>query len=556
MKKVRCAIYTRKSSEEGLEQEFNSLHAQREACASFIASQKHEGWVLLPNHYDDGGISGGTLERDGLKQLMRDVDDGLIDQIVVYKIDRLTRSLSDFAKLVDRLDAAEASFVSVTQSFNTATSMGRLTLNVLLSFAQFEREVTAERIRDKIAASKKKGLWMGGNVPLGYEPNGRTLKIVKEEATTIRTIYDLYQNHGTIEAVIRQAENQGLQSIAKHGSNQGKATSFKQGQVHYILTNPIYAGRIRHKDKIHEGQHEAIIEPDRWQEVQTQLTNNAAKQRGTKSTKTISLLSGKLFDETGDHLTPSHANKQGKRYRYYVSNRLITQPANKANNGKVQTNKSKGGWRLPAKALEQQIATSIVDHLEGHLATDLFIRPDADQIEGVQQKLAELSLSIKSGQLATALSTLKQATITAGTISVQLDADTFADLFEVTTDKLNPAACTFDTAFQFRKRGSETKLVIGHKLMNEPDQILIDNIARAHDYYKAIKAGQTFDQVAKANNTTKRRLLQIIDLAFLAPDIVKSIMTGDQPDGLTSKWLEKNLLPSNWQSQREIVARL
>ena len=180
MKRIRCAIYTRKSSEEGLEQEFNSLHAQREACAAYIQSQKAEGWVLLPDLYDDGGISGGTMDRPALQCLLSDIDAGRVDQIIVYKIDRLTRSLSDFAKIVDTLDAAGASFVSVTQSFNTATSMGRLTLNMLLSFAQFEREVTAERIRDKIAASKRKGLWMGGNVPLGYDPDGRTLKIMKE----------------------------------------------------------------------------------------------------------------------------------------------------------------------------------------------------------------------------------------------------------------------------------------------------------------------------------------------------------------------------------------
>jgi site-specific DNA recombinase len=217
MKKIRCAIYTRKSSEEGLEQEFNSLHAQREACVSYIASQKHEGWVLLPDHYDDGGISGGTLERAGLQRLLRDVDEGLVDQIVVYKIDRLTRSLADFAKLVERLDAADASFVSVTQSFNTATSMGRLTLNVLLSFAQFEREVTAERIRDKIAASKKKGLWMGGTIPLGYEPDGRTLKIVEDEARTVRTLFDLYLEHGSVKAVKRHADRMGLRTKARAG---------------------------------------------------------------------------------------------------------------------------------------------------------------------------------------------------------------------------------------------------------------------------------------------------------------------------------------------------
>ncbi len=201
MKKIRCAIYARKSSEDGLEQEFNSLDAQREACAAYVASQKHEGWVLLPNPYDDGGLSGGSLERPALKQLLEDIGAGLVDQIIVYKIDRLTRSLADFSKIVDVLDASEASFVSVTQSFNTATSMGRLTLNMLLSFAQFEREVTAERIRDKIASSKRKGLWMGGYVPMGYDPDGRSLKINECEAKTISKLYDLYEQHQTVRGV-------------------------------------------------------------------------------------------------------------------------------------------------------------------------------------------------------------------------------------------------------------------------------------------------------------------------------------------------------------------
>ncbi|WP_082182037.1 recombinase family protein [Aestuariivita boseongensis] len=212
MRRIRCAIYTRKSSEEGLEQDFNSLDAQREACEAYIASQKHEGWEALPDRYDDGGISGGHLERPSLQRLMQAVDEKRVDQIVVYKIDRLTRSLADFAKLVERLDAAEASFVSVTQSFNTATSMGRLTLNVLLSFAQFEREVTAERIRDKIAASKRKGLWMGGNVPLGYQADGRTLKVDEFEAATVRTLYELYLEHGLIRVVKERAEDLGLRS--------------------------------------------------------------------------------------------------------------------------------------------------------------------------------------------------------------------------------------------------------------------------------------------------------------------------------------------------------
>ena len=362
-KKIRCAIYTRKSTSDGLEQDFNSLDAQREACAAYIASQKHEGWVLLPQHYDDGGLSGGSLERDGLQRLLHDMDEGLVDRIVVYKIDRLTRSLADFAKLVERLDAADAAFVSVTQSFNTATSMGRLTLNVLLSFAQFEREVTAERIRDKIAASKKKGLWMGGNPPLGYAPDGRTLKIVEDEAATVRTLFALYQQHGSVRAVKREADRMGLRTRARRpGSHKARTDGdahheeghqgrpFGRGPLYYLLSNPVYAGRIRHHSTIHDGQHQAIIDPQTFDAVQAQLMQDAARKRGQPNgPSTGSVLAGRLFDETGDRLTPSHSKKKRRRYRYYVSRRLIEGSASDA------TSPGSGGWRLPAKQLEDTV---------------------------------------------------------------------------------------------------------------------------------------------------------------------------------------------------------
>ena len=297
---IRCAIYTRKSSDDGLEQEFNSLHAQREACASYISSQRGEGWVLLPEHYDDGGISGGTLERPALLRLMVDIGEGRIDQIVVYKVDRLTRSLVDFAKLVERLDGAGASFVSITQSFNTATSMGRLTLNVLLSFAQFEREVTAERIRDKIAASKQKGMWMGGNVPLGYDADGRTLRINDAEAMTVKVLFDHYLELESIRSLRDKALQQGLQS-RRRVSASGKETGgipLGAGHLHYILTNPVYVGRIRHRDKVYEGQHEAIIDEKTWQLVQQKLEGRAWNGLVRRArVKAPSLLIGKLYDE-------------------------------------------------------------------------------------------------------------------------------------------------------------------------------------------------------------------------------------------------------------------
>lgn len=311
--KIRCAVYTRKSSDEGLDQEFNSLDAQHEACAAYIASQKHEGWKMLPARYDDGGVSGGTLERPALQQLMADIDTGRVDMVVVYKIDRLTRSLADFAKLVERLEAAECSFVSVTQAFNTSSSMGRLTLNVLLSFAQFEREVTAERIRDKIAASKKKGLWMGGIAPLGYDPHPdktrRELVVNPSEAELVRQIYHLYETHGCLNAVARQSDRLGLRS-KKHAFATGRiqgGNPFSRGQIYHLLTNPVYLGRIRHKTQTFPGLHPAIIDQDLWDRVQHQLTSASARKRGASAGLPGSIsapLKGKVRDETGDLLTP------------------------------------------------------------------------------------------------------------------------------------------------------------------------------------------------------------------------------------------------------------
>ena len=262
MKPVRCAIYTRKSSEEGLEQGFNSLHAQREACAAYVLSQASEGWTLLPDIYDDGGISGGTLERPALQRMLADVAAGKIDIIVLYKVDRLTRSLLDFAKLVERLDRAGTSFVSVTQSFNTTTSMGRLTLNMLLSFAQFEREVTAERIRDKVAASKAKGMWMGGIPPLGYRPDGRSLAIVESQAAIVRDIYARYQRLGTVRLVADELLAEGIATpLRKTGTGRKfGGAKFSRGQIHAILRNPIYAGDIAHRGAIFAGQHPPLIE--------------------------------------------------------------------------------------------------------------------------------------------------------------------------------------------------------------------------------------------------------------------------------------------------------
>lgn len=324
MKTVRCAIYTRKSSEEGLEQAFNSLDAQREACAAYVLSQASEGWSALPDIYDDGGLSGGSLERPALQRLLADVAGGRIDIIVVYKVDRLTRSLLDFAKLVEAFDKTGTSFVSVTQSFNTTTSMGRLTLNMLLSFAQFEREVTAERIRDKIAASKARGMWMGGTPPLGYRPEGRSLAIVEDHAAIVRDVFERYLRIGNVRLVGNQLAREGIGAPRREtaGGRAFGGCAFTRGQLYAILKNPIYVGDIRHQGKLHKGQHPSIIDREIWEVAQAKLADHIRGARRAARVANPSLLAGLIVDEAGEPLVATHACKGRVRYRYYVSREL------------------------------------------------------------------------------------------------------------------------------------------------------------------------------------------------------------------------------------------
>ena len=323
---VRCAIYTRKSSDEGLEQEFNSLDAQREACAAFVLSQRHAGWASLPGMYDDGGFSGGTMERPALLRLLNDVKARRVNVVVVYKVDRLTRTLADFAKIVEVLDAHDASFVSVTQQFNTTTSMGRLTLNMLLSFAQFEREIAGERIRDKIAASKAKGMWMGGNVPLGYDVRDRKLVVNEVEAETVRSIFRRYAQLGSVTLLRDELNRKGVVSKRRKDKS-GRCAggkSFARGALYTMLQNRLYRGEITHKGKAYPGQHQAIIDAELWQSVQQKLAVNRQGRTLGAGAQEPSLLCGLLIDEDGNRMTPTHAVKSGKRYRYYVSTPLIT----------------------------------------------------------------------------------------------------------------------------------------------------------------------------------------------------------------------------------------
>jgi DNA invertase Pin-like site-specific DNA recombinase len=374
-RRLRCAIYTRKSSEEGLEQEFNSLHAQREACEAFIASQKSEGWALVRDQYNDGGISGGTLERPGLKQLLADVEDGLVDVVVVYKIDRLSRSLMDFSKLVEVFDRNGVTFVSVTQSFNTTTSMGRLTLNILLSFAQFEREVTAERIRDKVKASRMKGMWMGGYVPLGYDVVDRKLVVNEQEAAKVRMVFERFVGVGSATILARELRSDGFRS--KQGA------LIDKGYLYRLLNNRVYSGEAVHKGEAYAGEHEAIIDTRLWEQVHDIMGESPRKRANNSRTQTSALLKGLLFTATGAAMTPSSTKKGSRRYRYYVSMDLLKNR---------ETPEDGIPRRLPADTAEAAVITEIRRVLRTPESTAQVIAAldredisEADAIAGLQQ---------------------------------------------------------------------------------------------------------------------------------------------------------------------------
>ncbi len=313
--KLRCAVYTRKSSEEGLDMEFNSLDAQREACEAYVASQKAEGWLLVHDRYDDGGFSGGSLERPALKRLLNDIEEGRVDTVIVYKIDRLSRSLMDFAKLVEVFDRNGVTFVSVTQSFNTTTSMGRLTLNILLSFAQFEREVIGERIRDKIAASRKRGMWMGGPVPLGYRVENRKLVIDEADAVTVRMIFERFVSIGSATTVARW--------LAEEGAVTRSGKPIDKGFLYKLLNNRVYIGEAVHKGQSNPGEHAAIIGKALWDKVHTILRESPRVRGGRTRAQTPALLKGLIFGPDGAAFSPTHTRKGGRLYRYYVSQSVL-----------------------------------------------------------------------------------------------------------------------------------------------------------------------------------------------------------------------------------------
>lgn len=542
---VRCAIYTRKSSEEGLDQEFNSLDAQYEACSAYIASQKSEGWKRLAGRYDDGGISGGTLERPSLTRLMTDIDAGRVDLVVVYKIDRLTRSLMDFVKLVERFDKADSSFVSVTQSFNTATSMGRLTLNVLLSFAQFEREVTAERIRDKIAASKKKGIWMGGIPPLGYRPKDRELIVEPVEAEQVRQIFALFLTMQCLGKLKKEVDRLGMRTRPSWtGKRKGQTFQYTRGHLRGILMNPIYVGDLRHKSEIHPGRHTAIIEREDWDKVQSifMAKSHAVRGRGRDGAMKRSPLTGRVFDETGDRLATDYGKSPKRRLRYFVSARLRDRSFDRTDD--------RSGWRIPAIQMEQIFATAIGQALKaaGHAL---------DPAERASSTLADDHVSAPSQNDAEQLALLDlvdTARIGPGQLDINLYPKKVAALLNMPVTDVPDSLRAFSAPFHRRRRGVETKLIFGHQAP-AVDPVLLKWVARGWVWWKEIRTGKaSLHEIAKREKVTARFISMHLELAFMAPDIIAAVVDGRHPSFMNAQALRTLRLPPNWAEQRSALA--
>jgi len=546
----RCAIYTRKSSEEGLEQDFNSLHAQREACEAFIASQSGEGWRLIKIAYDDGGLSGGTMERPALRRLLTDVEEGLVDVIVVYKIDRLTRSLADFAKMVEVFDVHRASFVSVTQQFNSTTSMGRLTLNVLLSFAQFEREVTGERIRDKIAASKKRGMWMGGFVPVGYLKRDRRLVVDKQEAETVRLIFRRYHELKSVRLLKQDLDRRSLASKVRIGRNGltmgGKA--YSRGKLYKLLSNPIYKGEIRHLKTCHQGQHEPIIAGELWEKTRELLTMRAVRCASGSGKPSPSPLAGRLFDETAQALTPTHSVKNGRRHRYYVSRLLLTE-------GPRATGVR--GWRLPAGEIEDSVAAASATLLEDKSALVTAIQErgiEAGRIVPILERVAGWVRKLRSGAPGEGLAALVERVALTGSgfrLTLRLPTSPEDTSATLTLEQFVPLT--------MKRRGVELKLFI----QNEPsssskvDTVLMKYIARAYKWFDELVSGEvkSLTAIATREGLNYRFVGKIIRLAFLAPEIVEAIAEGRQPPELSTELLTKRIgLPLDWRDQKRLLS--
>jgi len=556
--KVRCAIYTRKSSEEGLDQRFTSLEAQREACEAFVKSQVEQGWTAVATHYDDGGFSGGTLARPGLQRLLADLASGKIQIVVVYKVDRLTRALADFAKLVERFDAHGVSFVSVTQPFNTTTSMGRLTLNVLLSFAQFEREVTGERIRDKLAASKRKGLWMGGVPPLGYLAKDRALVVDAPEAARVREIYKTYLKLGCVRRLKETLDRRGWVTPKRRTRRKGAGghRAFSRGHLYRILRNPIYVGKIVHRGEESAGQHTGIVDAKLWTTVQATLAAHRQTRRTRSTAAAPSLLAGLVYDATGARLTPTHATKGGRRYRYYVA-RSLQESGRKS---------APDALRIPAHELEQAVVSAVA----GFLTDDARVAAALGALEGRVMR----ALLVEAHRLAIALKVTPTTTDDSATTRIDL-IQRLVSRITVGPARIavvvrlaalrGPAAhsaavddgtTVLDVQFTRARHGRAIRLILPATkapVTREPDATLVALLAKAQDWFGRLASGrrESIQAIAREEHISTSYVTRVIYCAFLAPQLVERIAAGDAPSALTATRLLRTVpLPMDWGEQR------
>jgi DNA invertase Pin-like site-specific DNA recombinase len=553
--RIRCAIYTRKSSEEGLEQSFNSLDAQREACEAYIVSQRHEGWQPISTQYNDGGYSGGNMERPALKRLLDDIAAKRVDTVVVYKVDRLTRSLADFAKIVEQFDKQGISFVSVTQQFNTTTSMGRLTLNVLLSFAQFEREVTGERIRDKIAASKRKGMWMGGFVPLGYDLKDRLLLLNPTEANQVKEIYHAYLRLGCVTKLQAYLEQTGIRS-KKRISSGGRASGggiYSRGALSQILHNRLYLGEIEHRGASFPGQHTAIIDQSLWDLVQENFQSNLQAARKRPRTTEQSLLIGLLYDQNGNRFTPSHTNKRDRRYRYYVSQAVI----------KKAGKNPEYPVRLPASEIEDLVLSQLTLLLQSRQRMmDILVDSNysSDNMHSSTKACHEWSHATTDKIQELLKLAVKRVVVLDDQVQIQISkAILQKTLLRLSADatvssNISEDPIVIETAAQLKRCGGEVHLVLppdsaGAKPHSVPS--LIRATARAYDWVDRMLKGEavTKQSIAKETGLNERYIGSLIHLAFLAPDITESILDGRQPGHLSVLTCIRNV-PMDWDQQR------
>ena len=505
-KSVRCAIYTRKSTEHGLELEFNSLDAQREACEAYIKSQTHEGWKALPKRYDDPAYSGGNLDRPALQKLLEDIDFGRVDVVVVYKIDRLTRSLSDFAKLVELFDKKAISFVAVTQQFNTTTSMGRLTLNVLLSFAQFERELSSERVRDKVAASRKKGKWTGGGVPLGYDTKDKKLVVNQPEAQTVRYIYRRYLDLKCLRRLIADLDEKAIVSKQRTGPS-GRSTGgirFTYGPLAYLLKNRTYLGELGHKGSWFPGEHEAIIDPALFNAVQDLLKDNSVTRRQQR-TDNQSLLKGLLFDDRGNRMSPSFSTKRGVRYRFYVSSAILA----------GRRDQTGSAARVAAPDLESGIVSALRERFadSGNVTDQDLI---GAHIERVALGQTNILITLKAG-------------------------DATGNMIELARSR--------------QRASSRARIENDHnRLIEGPDISLIHAIARVHLWLRALSDGtyQSVEELADIAKWNPKVIRKALRLAFLAPAITEAIILGSHPKSLSLSELQA-VSALSWDEQRYLL---